>query len=283
VTAAFKLFRPSSLEGIVDAIWDWDVPHGHAARALTIKHPPGTSVLLLAPYRAPVRVRSQSGWEAPNKWATQIHTRAVSFRPSGPLGLIVVSLNPEAASRILDISLPELANAKIDLRNLFSAGDVSWCDQTIASSRNSRERIATVEAFLLRLARQRRPDSIASLAASLLRHNPALRVTQLASRLNVAERHLSRSFRATFGISPKNFARLARIEMVLAARLAGAAWAEAAYACGFADQAHLVSDFKKIIGELPTDFFNMGPGRQVLTVDGANFVAHCTAEASFCF
>jgi AraC-like DNA-binding protein len=73
--------------------------------------------------------------------------------------------------------------------------------------------------------------------------------------LDISERHLSRGFHATFGISPKQYARLARIEKVIAARKSGLGWANVAYACGFTDQAHLIHDFGTIVGGTPAEFF----------------------------
>jgi methylphosphotriester-DNA--protein-cysteine methyltransferase len=58
-----------------------------------------------------------------------------------------------------------------------------------------------------------------------------------------------------FGAGPKLFARVARIEKVLAMRQHGSAWADIAYACGFADQAHMINDFDAIVGEPPQHFF----------------------------
>jgi AraC-like DNA-binding protein len=78
---------------------------------------------------------------------------------------------------------------------------------------------------------------------------------KLASLLGISERHLSRGFRATYGTSPKQYARLARIEKVVAARKRGLGWADVAYACGFTDQAHLIHDFGTIVGGTPAEFF----------------------------
>jgi AraC-like DNA-binding protein len=55
--------------------------------------------------------------------------------------------------------------------------------------------------------------------------------------------------------TPKQYARLARIEKVIAARKSGLGWADVAYACGFTDQAHLIHDFGTIVGGTPADFF----------------------------
>src|SRR5262249_5410781 len=92
-------------------------------------------------------------------------------------------------------------------------------------------------------------------AAASLRSNPSLRLRPLAAELGLSERHLSRRFKAVFGTGPKQFARSARVEQVLAARCSGSSWANIACSCGFADQAHMVNDFKAILGATPTPFF----------------------------
>ena len=92
---------------------------------------------------------------------------------------------------------------------------------------------------------------VACRAAALLRESPHLRIRHLAARLDVSERHLSRSFQAMFGMSPKHFARIARIERVWSARGQGASWADMAYAAKFTDQAHMVNDFTEIVGVPP--------------------------------
>jgi AraC-like DNA-binding protein len=187
--------------------------------------------------------------------AVQLQTGVVTARPNGPLGCIVICLKPEAAVRITGEPLQSFADTKIDLHSLFNPAEVSLLGEMLCEAQSSRERVAIVESFLLRLRRQLRPPSVACRAAAHLRSNPALPVLQLASQLDVSLRHLSRSFQATFGTSPKQFVRLARIETALAAHRDGRAWADIAYACGFSDQTHLIRDFKAIIGQPPEDFF----------------------------
>src|SRR5258707_9342323 len=108
---------------------------------------------------------------------------------------------------------------------------------------SSSERIARVENFLLQNFREDREESVFSRASSWLRRNPGLRMRKLASLLDVSQRQLSRGFRATYGTSPKQYARLARLEKVVAARKNGPGWAQVAYACGLLDPARLIHDF----------------------------------------
>ena len=271
---SFRCFRSRLLADIVDAIWDLDIPDRDVAKTLAIKCAPGTSFLLMAQYRAPVLVR-QADRNLPSKCATQIQSSAVTLQATGELGFIIVALKPDAAGRIVDGPLRQFANANIHLGAVFSRGDVSTCDEMLAGARNSSERIATVEAFLLRRLRPQR-DSLACRAASYLRSDPTLSLLRLASMLSVSVRHLSRMFNATFGMSPKRFGRLARIEKIVAERRNGLSWAEIACACDLSDQAHLVREFKDIVGEVPTEFFARQMRADIGRMAEANFIVQQT-------
>jgi len=142
-------------------------------------------------------------------------------------------------------------DARIGLDDLFGAGRVSLLVEMLAEARTSVQRFACVEGFLAANLRERRVNPMACRAAALLRQRLHLRVRRLAARLDVSERHLSRSFRAMFGMSPKRFARIARIESAWSARSQGASWADIAYATGFTDQAHMIKDFTEIVGVPP--------------------------------
>ncbi len=260
-----RAIRPSAaVADLVEAIWDWDVPDGDAAAALTIKVPPSTAPYFVVQYRTLTHCRWQLGGASHDHKnyghvLTQTHSGTFAVCPRGPLGVITVRLKPEAASRLARASMHELMNVKIRLRNIFKDHDIALLEERVMECRSSGERIACVENFLLQNLREDREDPVFSRASSWLRRNPGLRMRQLASLLDISERHLSRGFRATYGTSPKQYARLARIEKVVAARKSGLGWTDVAYACGFADQAHLIHDFGTIVGGTPSEFFGTTP------------------------
>jgi AraC family transcriptional regulator len=78
------------------------------------------------------------------------------------------------------------------------------------------------------------------------------RMGDLARDADVHPGHLVRAFRLHFGCSPGHYHRLARLErarrMVVHSREPLAA---VAYACGFADQAHMTRHFRRWLGETP--------------------------------
>jgi AraC-like DNA-binding protein len=248
------------LAEIVDQIADWDFPDGGVARALRTKALPSTAPYLIAQYRVPMGTDHHFGSSGYRHRryvhvATMVRTGVATLRASGPLGVLIVRLKPEAAARLMGERMQDFADEKIELGNLFKASDLSLLEEMLMEAPDSAARFARIQSFLLRNLHTRQPDPVVCRAAQSLRRNPALRVRRLAAQLDVCERHLSRSFRAMFGASPKQFARVARIEKILAMRQGGSAWADIAYACGFADQAHMINDFGAIVGEPPQQLF----------------------------
>jgi AraC-like DNA-binding protein len=53
-------------------------------------------------------------------------------------------------------------------------------------------------------------------------------------------------------MSPKYFARIRRFQRVFPAIEEGSEWVDAAAACGYYDQAHLIRDFRAFAGEPPS-------------------------------
>ena len=261
----FKVFRPDVLTKIVDAVCDWDVPDGDVARSFAIKRMPSTSLLLIMPYRKPCLTHLGFGQKLHGAKCpiaiTQIKVGAIHLQPTGPLGVVTVCLKPEAATRITGIPASEFYRAQqppraciqINLSDVVRVREVALLEEMLAEAQNSRERIAAVSSFLLGHVTQQQPD-LAHRAAHLLRRNPALPVWRVASELDVSRRHLLRRFQDTFGTTPKQFARIARVETVMGMRLQGESWATAAFNCGFADQSHMIKEYNSVLGHTPEDF-----------------------------
>ena len=247
----------SVLADYVDAMGNWDIARPDQAQVLTIKVIPCTGPFLLIHYRTPstfTRQFGSRGCSEPNyhHFASTFHTGIVVSRPRGPLGIISVRLRPEAAACFLGEHMQCFLDTRIGLDNLFGSSGVSLLEEMLAEAKTSTERFACMERFLAANIRERRINNpVACRAAALLSKSPHLRVEHLAVRLDVSERHLSRSFQAMFGMSPKQFARIARIESAWLARGKGASWTDVAYATRFTDQAHMINDFTEIVGVPP--------------------------------
>jgi AraC-like DNA-binding protein len=252
------LGKSSLLAHLVDEMADWDIACPDQARALSLKVIPGTGPVLLIQYRTPPASTwrfGPRGFRQPDRrnCATKLHSGLVIVRPGGPLGTISVRLRAEVAANLLGERMQDFLDAQIGLDDLFRASQVSLLEEILAGARTSAERFAYVEKFILANLRTRQAEPVTSRAAALLRRNPQLRVWQLAARLDISERQLLRNFYAMFGMGTKQFARIARIERVMAARARGATWVDVAYKLGFSDQAHMINEFTEIVGVSPAE------------------------------
>ncbi|HEY0253844.1 MAG TPA: helix-turn-helix transcriptional regulator [Kofleriaceae bacterium] len=79
------------------------------------------------------------------------------------------------------------------------------------------------------------------------------RVDHVAEELGVTARHLRRAFADNIGITPKDFARTVRLQR--AVRSVGSRdWGRIAMDAGYYDQAHLISEFRELVGLTPGAF-----------------------------
>src|SRR5260370_36200609 len=92
--------------------------------------------------------------------ATMVRTGVVPLRASGPLGVLIVHLKPEAAARLMGERMQDFADEKIELGNLFKASDLSLLEEMLMEAPDSTARFARIQSFLLRNLHTRQPDPV---------------------------------------------------------------------------------------------------------------------------
>ncbi|GGN28315.1 helix-turn-helix domain-containing protein [Streptomyces fuscichromogenes] len=119
-------------------------------------------------------------------------------------------------------------------------------------------RVAALDAFLLALAPAPDPraDHAMDLAERIRTDRTVRRVGDFAQAQGVSVRGLQRLFAEYVGITPKWAILRCRIHEALerAGKEADVDWATLAAELGYADQAHLIRDFKATVGVPPTSY-----------------------------
>jgi AraC-like DNA-binding protein len=244
------------LAGVVEAIWHADFPDAGAARSMVL---PVVSPILCFHYRsAPLlRMGGPNGERLVDPGGyrmTGVCSAAARIQANGPVGGVMVRLRPEGAALLRGLGLGEFAESAHGLQDVFAPGEVSRLNERLLEANDAGIRARVVQRFLVDRLMEREPDPLVAAAARSLKGDPRVSVRDLARRLDVGERHLSRRFRAAFGTSPKRFARIARLGAAIrVGRWQG--WANAAATCGFSDQAHMVNEFTAMVGMAPEALF----------------------------
>jgi AraC-like DNA-binding protein len=183
-----------------------------------------------------------------------LHPGFVSINSRGGAECIQVDFTPLGAFRFFGMPMREIASRMVDLDDLSDHG-MNELRQRLGDEPDWGPRFDLVEAFLIdRLARGPRPDAaVARAYGQILSSGGGRRVTDIAQSLGWSRKHLNQRFREEIGLGPKAVARMARFNRVLAmAADREGSWADIAADCGYADQAHLVREFRDFAGASPT-------------------------------
>jgi AraC-like DNA-binding protein len=167
------------------------------------------------------------------------------------LRAIAARFAPGAARLFLPCPLSEVTDAIVPLAEIWRDG--ACLEDRLAAARDPLAAAAVLSAAIEpRLAPRRDACRLVSAATALL--DRGIGVAETAARLGIGERRLGRVLRDETGLSPKAYARAMRLRRALAfhgAPRRARSWAETALAAGYADQAHMIAEFRSLAGVTP--------------------------------
>lgn len=175
--------------------------------------------------------------------------RLVRVAEDGVAGL---RLKPGASRLLLgEVPAPELLDLQVSITELWKRSEAHELTARMAAAANRREATAVLErAVRERLPHVRRDPAIEAATRALAASSPpSARV--LSDSLGLSERQFRRRFTTAVGYGPKTLQQVLRFQRVL--RLAGTAndLAELAARTGYADQAHLTREVRRMSGLTP--------------------------------
>jgi AraC-like DNA-binding protein len=150
-----------------------------------------------------------------------------------------------------------LADRIIPAHRVFGK-DLKPLDDILLSSCKESEKVEAANAFFQ--ARKPQTDPAIVLASQLvdrILQNPEIKtVDDLVRVAGMGKRSLQRLFSEYVGVSPKWVIRRYRLHELIEKFNAGGEpdWPQLALELGYFDQAHLINDFKSIVGHSPTEY-----------------------------
>lgn len=188
-------------------------------------------------------------------------TRALFKNATGVARVVMLRFKPGWSAPLLGVAASALTDRMVPLEDVWgrSGGDLCHALLTAQSLPDVLGRLA--HAIDLRTHHTNEPAS-ARLARRAVRliEGGETRVESVAERLGVTARHLRRAFTESIGIGPKDFARTVRLQRAVAMTATTTDWARIATDAGYYDQAHLITDFRELIGLTPGAFLKRAGG-----------------------
>lgn len=160
---------------------------------------------------------------------------------------------PGRAAAWIDAKASELLDRDAEFDELAVTGATELAEQ-LARARDLAQCRALVARFLERpRARHRSVDPRVERATQLLSHTEeTTSIAALSAELGLGERQLERLFHEHVGLRPKLFARVLRLQRAVAlSRRPLKNQAELAARAGYADEPHLLREFRALSGVTP--------------------------------
>jgi AraC-like DNA-binding protein len=217
---------------------------------------PAGGFVLPATASVPVIVKIQDSALRPPVFVNGPHDVFTTVAGSCAPSYLEMWLAPLGAYRILGVPLDKLPGQPVDLVDVLGS-DARRLGEQARDVPTWKERFALVDSFLLgRMDLGPRPSPEVSHALTALMESRGQQpIGQLATETGWSHKHLITLFRRQVGVTPKMAARLIRFETVRRRLATGSlGWARIAADAGYADQSHLVREFRRFTGLTPTVF-----------------------------
>lgn len=174
---------------------------------------------------------------------------------SRPLELIILTFRPGRLRYLVPASFAELQDRITAAAELWGQARIAELCERLILTASAAARVALLEGFLEETLPTRCDVRLDVLQDSLYLA-PHTRISALAEQGGWSLRHFERLFTQAYGVSPKYFARVARLQQVARNMALGIApnVAGAAADAGFYDQPHFIHELRSLASLQPADF-----------------------------
>jgi len=187
-----------------------------------------------------------------------LHDGPATIHHNGTQRGVQAALSPLHLGRLLGVPAREVTGQAVELGDVLGQRAAeTLLDRLTAESEWPLRRQMVAEVLLRQLDRHERRRGVrpeverawAQLSAS----GGTARIRDVAADVGWSTRHLVQEFSAAVGLAPKTVARIMRFERstALVANGHGHGLALVAARCGFADQAHMTREWRRLAGTTP--------------------------------
>ncbi len=203
--------------------------------------------------------RAPTGNDIYGSFAAGLFAGPVTIDSFGGSNCLQINFTPLGGARFFGMPMTQLTDRMVTLDEVLGAEGTALREK-LGAARDWRARFDIAENFVLaRVNRTKTPSPEVAWAYARIvaggGHEP---ITTIARRVGWSRKHLARRFTDAVGLGPKSVSRIVRVNRAIAAGRAGDSWAGIAADCGYADQSHLVREFRELTGRSPAGWVSAG-------------------------
>lgn len=186
-------------------------------------------------------------------FAAGLYAGPVMIESFGGACCVQVNFTPLGARQFFGLPMSEMRDRMIGLDDALGFDGIALRER-LGEAPDWDARFDIAEGFITgRLAEAHTPSTeIAWAYRTVVESGGRTRIAALAGEIGWSRKHLAAKFTDAIGIGPKTLSRIVRFNRALSlSRRQDDDWAGIAADCGYADQAHLVREFRQLAGETP--------------------------------
>lgn len=182
--------------------------------------------------------------------------RAVNIGIYEDLDSFIITCRASMLSRLLSLNLSSLKN---DFYRRSENDELKIIEHQFVEHKSAEKRIAIIEQFFQdKGLAEYTPDEIDILYNRITDGNGCTPIAEQIEQFDKSPRYFRQHFTERTGLNAKTLARIVRVNHLwsMIIKNSAADFQDMVFEGDYFDQAHLIHDFKKIIGETPSFFFN---------------------------
>lgn len=200
-------------------------------------------------------------WEKSHRiYFTGLCTETNYWRGATNAQIFGIRFRPEAVPDFFNLPASLLFNKVTDAEAVLGH-TASRLYADIARHRNDTHRVTAANKNLATMLENNHPQRINYVAEACRRirsSNTRLSLDALSAGLGISTRQLQRSFKETIGTSPKSYQRIVRFRNAYTQLRrqypTGINWSDLSYQLGYADQAHMIREWREFTDDAPSAF-----------------------------
>jgi AraC-like DNA-binding protein len=251
------LARPPRIHALVpfvESIWVYRGGHANGHERLL---PNGRMQLLVSAFENEPLEHATQRFATLDASIQGPRVQPVIIDTAGQRAICGVSFEIGGAYPFFRARAADMTDQTVDLASLWGRNGAVLRERVLEAG-DDHARLEVLESVLVeQVCRGFTRDAGFDLAYAMLARG--VPVAQVEGRLGLSPARFIERFRERTGLTPKRFARLERFQRLLHAVDDGRSWSELALAYGYADQAHMIRDFKLFSETVPSGYRARSP------------------------